>query len=181
MPPQVELHPLEDWCDMDMSLNLFLMRCRQDWGDFPLFLSSNHIRCIIRLHRALKFPRCVMHVHVLVYHCARAYTHTHTHTHPPFSLLSPPPPLPSSPPLFPSTLRGNSILSGPHGQQLYSIAKFSLYLAGYHLCQLDCSSNDTFRSSLRALFRRAGLEGKPVAAILTVSIATLGTSLVRTP
>ena len=71
--------------------------------------------------------------------------------------------------LSPLIHRGNAILAGPHGQQLHSIAKFSLYLAGYQLRQLDCTSSRTFRSSLRGLFRTAGLEGCPVAAILTVS------------
>ena len=66
--------------------------------------------------------------------------------------------------------RGNSILVGSLGQPLESLAHFALYIAGYEVQQLDISKKTAFIDNLRALFRQTGLEGKPVAVIVNVSV-----------
>lgn len=65
--------------------------------------------------------------------------------------------------------RGNCTLVGSLGQPLELLASFALYIAGYTLHHLDTSTTIAFSEGMRALFRQAGLEGKPVAIILSVS------------
>ncbi len=61
------------------------------------------------------------------------------------------------------------MLVGSLGLPLHSLATFALYIAGHTLQTMDTSKEILFKDGLRALFRQAGLEGRPVSIILSVS------------
>ena len=61
------------------------------------------------------------------------------------------------------------MLVGSLGLPLHTLATFALYIAGYSLQTVDTSKEILFKDGLRALFRQAGLEGRPVSIILNVS------------
>ncbi len=60
------------------------------------------------------------------------------------------------------------MLVGSLGVPLQSLATFALYIAGYTVQSVDTSSEGLFKDALRALFRQAGLEGRPVSVVLSV-------------
>ena len=61
--PEVVLHPVSDWSDLHLSLSMFLRRYREEFsGSFNLELSDINMKYIMKLHRALKFPRYVWSV-----------------------------------------------------------------------------------------------------------------------
>ncbi len=60
---------------------------------------------------------------------------------------------------------------GSIGVPLRALATFALYIAGYTLQSVDTSNESLFKECLRALFRQAGLEGRPVSIVLTVRSA----------
>ena len=59
---------------------------------------------------------------------------------------------------------------GSLGQQLLSLASFSLFLAGYEIQSLDFSKEVVFIDGMKSLFRQAGLEGKPIGVIIKVCV-----------
>ena len=65
------------------------------------------------------------------------------------------------------------MLVGALGLPLHNLATFALYIAGYSTQTLDTSKRLLFKDGLRALFRQAGLEGRPVSIILNVSTVQL--------
>lgn len=65
--------------------------------------------------------------------------------------------------------RGNSLVVGSLGQPLKELVSLALYVAGYSLHHIDTHSQGAFRDQMRSLFRLAGLEGKQVAVLVTVS------------
>ena len=68
----------------------------------------------------------------------------------------------------PPSSSGNCLLVGSHGQMKEALSSLALYIAGYPLRPLDTSQPATFSNGLKALFRQAGLEGKPIAAVINV-------------
>ena len=72
-----------------------------------------------------------------------------------------------------NTCRGHSIVVGSLGQQLFSLASFALFLAGYEIQTVDFSKESAFRDGMKSLFRQAGLEGKPIGIIIKVSLFIL--------
>lgn len=60
---------------------------------------------------------------------------------------------------------------GSLGQELVSLASFSLFLAGYEIQPVDFSRESAFFDGMKTLFRQAGLEGKPIGVIIKVCLA----------
>ena len=71
-----------------------------------------------------------------------------------------------------SFFRGNCILVGSLGQQIYKLSQLALYIAGYTLHTVKDTSSLVdelgVQEVMKSLFRFAGLEGKQVALILEV-------------
>ena len=55
--PEVKLHPLTRWSDLHLSVADYLMRYREENGALQLELSDNNLQYLVKLQRALKFPR----------------------------------------------------------------------------------------------------------------------------
>ena len=55
--PEVRLQPLSQWGDLHLSVANYLMRYREENGVLQLELSDSNLRYLVKLQRALKFPR----------------------------------------------------------------------------------------------------------------------------
>jgi hypothetical protein len=141
---------LSDWGDLKPSVSHFISRYQDEHGEqFVLDVSTDVLEHLIKLHRALRFPR-------FSYTCTKIFYGTQFNN-------------------IVALCRGNCILVGSLGQPLKSIAQISLYIAGYELQFLDVSCESKFKESFRGLFRQTGLEGKALSIIITVSINTIST------
>ena len=52
------LHPLSDWSELKPSVSHFIRRYQEEHGEqFVMEISTNVLKHLVKLHRALKFPR----------------------------------------------------------------------------------------------------------------------------